>query len=101
MSWGKVSPEKQNGDIKGYKLIYQALPSGDGFTEMINITGEGAETTTKTLYNLNEFTNYSIAVLAFTVKGDGPLSVALVVQTEQDSKFQVSILSHSWLYKYC
>ncbi len=69
-------------------------------TEMINITGEGEETTTKTLFNLSEFTNYSIAVLAFTVKGDGP-SVALVVQTKQDSKFQVSVLSHSWLYKYC
>ena len=101
VSWIEVRPEDKNGIIKGYKLVYQALPNGNETTETINIVGEAAELTT-TLHNLNEFTNYSIAVLAFTVKGDGPLSVAQVVQTQQDSKCFCRFLSHmKWQYVYC
>ena len=102
VSWGLVSTENKNGIIKGYKLIYQALPNGNETTKIIDIAGQAAESTTTTLQNLNEFTNYTIAVLAFTVKGDGPLSVAQVVQTQQDSKCFCKFLSHiNWQYMYC
>ena len=102
VSWGVVRPEDKNGIIKGYKLIFQALPNGNETTKTIDIAGEAAESTTTTLHNLNEFTNYTIAVLAFTVKGDGPLSVAQVVQTQQDSKCFCKFLSHiNWQCMYC
>ena len=43
------------------------------------------------LDNLNEFANYSIGVLAFTVFGNGPASVGQVVETMEGSKFYASI----------
>lgn len=85
ITWDPVPPADRNGIIQGYKLSYQALPNGDFVTKFFNISikqqDEGAK---KTLNNLNEFTNYSIGVLAFTLYGDGPPSVAQLVQTLQD-----------------
>lgn len=87
VSWGPVLADDRNGIIKGYKVNYQSLPNGDIELEFVNITsqkqGEGEK---KILKNLNEFTNYSISVLAFTEVGDGPSSVAKVKQTLQDGK---------------
>ena len=87
VTWTPVKVEDRNGIIKGYKVIYRALPNGDNDTEVVNITIESQDTgITLPLVRLNEFTNYSIRVLAFTTIGDGPLSVAEVKQTLQDSK---------------
>ena len=87
VTWTPVKVEDRNGIIKGYKVIYRALPNGDNDTEVVNITIESQDTEkTLSLERLNEFTNYSIRVLAFTAIGDGPLSVAEVKQTLQDSK---------------
>ena len=55
---------------------------------------------TLTLERLNEFTNYSIRVLAFTAVGDGPLSVAQVKQTLEDSKFVFDISAVNVTFKY-
>lgn len=89
ISWASVSDSLKNGIITGYRVIYRALPNGINSTVTVNAS-EGSEsereTTVKTLYGLNEFTNYSVRVLAFTVKGDGPPSVAITFQTEEDSK---------------
>ena len=89
ISWASVSDSHKNGIITGYRVIYRALQNGINSTVTVN-TSEGSEsdgrTTEKTLYGLNEFTNYSIRVLAFTVKGDGPPSVAKTIQTKEDSK---------------
>ena len=61
-------------------------------TEFLNITKEQQnKRQTVTLDNLNEFTNYSIGVLAFTVFGNGPASVGQVVETLEGSKFYDSI----------
>ena len=38
------------------------------------------------LTGLNKFTKYNISVLAFTVKGDGPVSSTITVTTDEDSK---------------
>lgn len=87
VSWGPLLANDRNGIIKGYKVNYHSLPNGDIELEFVNITSqkqdEGEE---KILQNLNEFTNYSISVLAFTEIGDGPSSVAKVKQTLQDGK---------------
>ena len=89
VSWGPVPASDRNGEILGYKIIYQALPSGDSITKEINATGDNEQETT--LDNLNEFTNYSIRMLAFTSVGDGPLSAAVLVQTQDDSECFISL----------
>ena len=69
-------------------MNYQALPNGQMAAKFSNISSQQQnKTQTVTLDNLNEFTNYSIRVLAFTLVGNGPASVAQVVQTLEDSKF--------------
>ena len=70
----------QNGFITGYNITYQSQTENDsGFVEA------GPNDRQANLTALKEFVNYNIAVVAFTVKGDGPPSVT-VVSTDQDSK---------------
>ena len=91
VGWAAVGNEQRNGIIKGYKVIYQALPDGRNVTRFVNISDEdqGKEQDI-TLGDLVKFTNYSIRVLAFTVVGDGPPSEVKIVQTQQDSKLHSS-----------
>ena len=87
VTWGPVPDGDRNGIILGYKVNYRALPSGGNLTEPVSIqSNEQGEGGTKTLESLNEFTNYSISVLAFTKVGNGPPSVAKFVKTLEDSK---------------
>ena len=89
VTWGPVPPGDRNGIILGYKVNYRALPNGDIDTEFLNITSsEQDEGRTKVLKALNEFTNYSISVLAFTKVGDGPPSDAEFAKTQEDSKLK-------------
>ena len=91
ISWAAVGNEQRNGIIKGYKVIYQALPDGRNVTRFVNISDEDQEKEQDiTLGDLVKFTNYSIRVLAFTVVGDGPPSEVKIVQTQQDSKLHSS-----------
>ena len=80
VQWNDVKQDDQNGNITGYKVMYKALPSGSDETETVNASVKQLNIT-----GLNEFTDYSIRVLAFTVKGDGPLSSAITVRTDEDS----------------
>ena len=95
VSWNPVTPDDRNGIIKGYIVNYQALPGGDIIPKFRNITSaQQNEKQTVILEDLNEFTNYSITVLAFTIIGNGQASSAQVVETLEDSKFN---FSHSLL----
>ena len=92
VSWDPVVADDQNGIIKGYIVNYQALPNGYIVAKILNITNdEQNNRQTVTLVGLNEFANYSIGVLAFTISGNGPASVGQVVETLEDSKFYASI----------
>ena len=92
VSWDPVIPDDRNGIIKGYKVNYQALPNGDMAAKFLNITkAQQNKRQRVSLDHLNEFTNYSIGVLAFTAFGNGPASVVQVVETLEDSKFYASI----------
>ena len=92
VSWDPVIADDRNGIIKGYKVNYQALPNGDMAAKFPNITkAQQNKRQRVSLDNLNEFTNYSIGVLAFTAFGNGPASVGQVVETLEDSKFYVNI----------
>ena len=91
VSWAAIGNEQRNGIIKGYKVIYQALPDGRNVTRFVNISDENQGTEQDlTLGDLVKFANYSIRVLAFTVVGDGPPSEVKIVQTQQDSKLYSS-----------
>ena len=73
-------------------MSYQAFPNGDMAVKFLYITyAQQNERQTIILDNLNEFANYSIGVLAFTVFGNGPASVGQVVETMEGSKFYASI----------
>ena len=85
LSWSAVLHSDKNGIITGYKVVYQALPSGGNYTVNVGAGNDDARTST-TLSGLKKFTNYSISVLAFTVKGDGPPSPSRIAQTKEDSK---------------
>ena len=92
VSWDPVVADDRNGVIKGYIVNYQALPNGYIVAKILNITNdEQNNRQTVTLVGLNEFANYSIGVLAFTISGNGPASVGQVVETLEDSKFYASI----------
>ena len=93
VSWNPVTADDRNGIIKGYIVNYQALPDGDIIPKFRNITSEQQnDKQTVLLDDLNEFTNYSISVLAFTVIGNGPASGAQVVETLEDSKLLLTFI---------
>ena len=87
VQWGEVPSADQNGIILRYTVTYKALPSGSPQTKVVN-----APTRQATLTGLNEYTNYSITVLASTVKGDGNVSNPIIVITDEDSKSQRALL---------
>ena len=94
VSWNPVIADDRNGIIKGYKVNYQALTNGDMVAKFLNVTYEQQnKRQTVILDNLNEFTNYSIRVLAFTAFGNGPASFSQVVETMGGSKFYASIFA--------
>ena len=81
VEWDEVPENDKNGIIKGYKITYKDWRTGVEKTQTVD-----APTRQVQLTELNEFTKYNISVLAFTVKGDGPLSSAITVTTAEDSK---------------
>ena len=82
VSWGEVPRPDQNGVILNYTVTYHTLPSGPERTKTVI-----APTTNITLGDLNEFTEYSITVFSSTIKGGGTTSAAIIVRTDEDSKY--------------
>ena len=79
VSWEEVQAELRNGIITGYNITYESLTENDnGFLQA------GPNDRRANLTGLEEFVEYNISVVAFTVKGDGPPSV-IVVRTDQNS----------------
>ena len=79
--WDEVPAVQQNGIITGYTITYNSQTEDDNGN--VEVSGSVRQTE---LTNLKEYVNYNIAVLASTVKGDGPASNPTVVRTDQDSK---------------
>ena len=80
VSWEAVQADLQNGIITGYTIKYQSLTENDnGFVQA------GPNDRQANLTGLKEFVEYTISILAFTVKGDGPPSV-LTIRTDEDGK---------------
>ena len=73
--------ERRNGIITGYNITYQSqTENNNGFVPA------GPNDRQANLTGLKEFVKYNISVVAFTVKGDGPPCVVVVVKTDEDSK---------------
>ena len=79
--WDQVPAEYQSGAMLYYIISYRALPSGSVQTK--NVTANQT-----TLTGLNKYTNYSITVFAFTIKGVGNVNVPIFIVTDEDSKLQ-------------
>ena len=72
--------ELRNGIITGYTILYQSQTENDN-----GVLRAGPNDRQANLTGLKEFVKYNISVVAFTVKGDGPPSVVVVVKTDEDS----------------
>jgi len=79
--WDEVPADQRNGNITGYTITYHSQTENDNGSVQVNASVRQTE-----LKNLKEYVNYNIAVIASTVKGDGPASDPIVVRTDQDSK---------------
>ncbi|XP_067037309.1 protein sidekick-2-like isoform X2 [Acropora muricata] len=77
--WDQVPAEDQIGAILYYIISYRALPSGSVQTK--NVTAPENQTT---LTGLNKYTNYSITVFVFTIKGAGNVNEPIFIVTDED-----------------
>ena len=86
VQWNNVPADAQNGIILRYTVYY--MVSTNGSVQSIIVS---APSTQVTLTGLRKHTNYSIWVLASTVKGNGNASVPIIVSTDEDSKFLLAV----------
>lgn len=80
VDWNGIPKRHRNGIIKGYKIQYQSPESPLQYK-----TVEDNSTRHVTLNDLRAFTNYHLAVAAYTAAGDGVYSSILNVQTLEDT----------------
>ena len=86
VEWSPISKRFIPGILLGYHIHYTNLdPEGFGdVSKGVRPTGVGSTSTQ--IEGLLKFTNYSIKVSGFTVKGDGPMSDAVIVTTDEDGE---------------
>ena len=82
VSWMMLDCQDRHGNITMYEVRYSTV--GDSVYLTLN-TSNGDETSL-TVDGLEEFTNYTIQVTAYTAVGPGPYSAPMDVQTLQDCK---------------
>ncbi|CAL8256023.1 unnamed protein product [Merluccius merluccius] len=73
-------PDEPNGQIRGYRVYYSTRHDAPLSSWHRHNTDDGEMTS---ILGLTTDTTYSIRVLGFTSKGDGPLSDVLLVKTQQ------------------
>ena len=89
IEWQSPPEGRQNGDITSYKVNYLKIPRNDEDVEtqtpMMLEVGPGDRSCV--LKNLDKWTLYEITMLATTVVGDGPASMPINVQTDEDGMY--------------
>ena len=78
VTWYQVPTNQQNGDILSYHVIYTMMNQNVTATKQVE-----APALELKLTGLKAKTNYSITVMASTIKGHGPTSPAINVVTEE------------------
>lgn len=83
MNWGEVPFPDQLGIIRGYRVLtWRTNQSADVLRNVTLLAPSRAID----FSGLEKYTNYTIQVLAFTVKGEGNKSEPIVVITDEDGK---------------
>ena len=78
--WEEVPSRDVNGILLGYRVIFNET-SDVVFSESVEVRRMNV-----TLGFLRPYTFYSIQVLAYTIKGDGPKSHPIMISTEEEGK---------------
>ncbi|XP_072043107.1 protein sidekick-2-like [Amphiura filiformis] len=82
VTWGQVPQRHRNGDILGFKILYQKVVTGSREEQMV-IDIPGNESSATTLTDLRGYTEYHIKALAYTRIGDGVASSAVSTVTQE------------------
>ena len=80
--WDDVPADDQNGIITSYTITYHSLTQNHNDSKTVYYPVKQTQLT-----GLKEYVDYSITVFASTMKGNGPASSAIIVITDQDSKY--------------
>ena len=97
--WKSIPKDSVHGILLGIKLVYQSAPRDnsivfrsrsrrsieEGWSEFTNITLP-PNALSYELTSLKKFTNYSVFIFGFTVKGDGNVSQQFVLSTDEDGR---------------
>ena len=76
--WAPVPADKENGIVTGYKVFYQRARGPWAFESFNSSTFQAI------IDGLSPFTIYNLNVKAFTIRGNGPPSPFITVQTEEE-----------------
>ena len=79
--WDDVPAADKNGIITSYNITYHSLTENHSNSTTVDHPDRQVS-----LMGLREFVNYSITVLASTVKGNGPESDPVIISTGEDSE---------------
>ena len=93
--WKNVDETERNGIILGFKIYYRAVGNFSVNRTVMVKEIDGESTTETVLTGLEKFIEYSISVLAFTSKGDGPNSTEVTATTDQDG---MNTSNFSWCF---
>ena len=77
LNWRPVSPEHTSGMVLGYRVFYNEVHNASRAASIKLAAGE----TRLTIGGLRPNTNYSFQILAFTSKGNGPISAKYFAKT--------------------
>ena len=81
INWEPVPLQWQFGIIRGYEVLIKDTNNGTLFVYKIPVNELSLEKG-----SLERYTNYTIQVAAFTIKGHGNFSKPIIVITDEDSK---------------
>lgn len=81
VKWDEVPDDKRHGEILYYIVIWRVTGVDSKERKRVD-----APLRQSNLNDLVKYTNYSIQVLAATLIGEGPPSIAIVRRTDEDSK---------------
>ena len=87
VTWNPPPAEHQNGAIAGYRVFYTEAAGNQGIDDAsVVLASVPSSETTYAVRGLRKWTLYNVWVLAYTLKGDGPHSDVIVVQTAEDGE---------------
>lgn len=98
VSWQPPPVKSQNGDLTGYRVLYQVVGSSEGTGDDTEPMEEPMIPSTEErvlLQRLEKWTQYRITVSASTAVGLGPESEPLICRTDEDG---TSIQCVTWFY---